>query len=453
MAGGVSGGALQLSTASASFVNMGAILPQRHAALHHLLLVQDNPGNHHHPVCGDQARNKLAQWLHRGPEHHVLLRRDRPRALLSFEQLRRRSDFHDRHQNDGQWHFIASTYHPTTGTRLYVDGGPPEAIVGGVSVAGNNAPFLVGGVTVAGVPTAIFDGMIDDVQVYGRALTCHELNMLFTQPGIESTVEADLNGDGVVDGADLAILLGAWGTPACDLDGNGVVDGADLGIVLGKWEVAEARSAWPRCPCSHGALIFRNGRARGYHFAMRYSNTCRATIIGIAALGSLALAAPAAATLFETGRQNDYGFSFSNDMFIGAHAHIHVTYELGAVIAGEAPYNASFTTPSTAYNLSMFTTGGIVASNIVIAPPTITADISCPSGIPGTREYDFDVPALPAGPKLHLRGDRRASRAPLDVPGRRWRHGNPVCLSIHHPRRLLGGRHAAWPARTAWHLA
>lgn len=47
---------------------------------------------------------------------------------------------------------------------------------------------------------------------------------------------ADLNGDGVVNGADLAILLGAWGGRGiADLDGNGVVNGADLAILLGDW--------------------------------------------------------------------------------------------------------------------------------------------------------------------------------------------------------------------------
>jgi len=51
--------------------------------------------------------------------------------------------------------------------------------------------------------------------------------------------EADLNGDAAVDGADLAILLGAWGpadedNPA-DLTGDGMVDGADLATLLGAW--------------------------------------------------------------------------------------------------------------------------------------------------------------------------------------------------------------------------
>lgn len=49
---------------------------------------------------------------------------------------------------------------------------------------------------------------------------------------------ADLNGDGVVGGADLGLLLGAWGACAgcaADLNGNGEVDGADLGLLLGAW--------------------------------------------------------------------------------------------------------------------------------------------------------------------------------------------------------------------------
>jgi len=47
---------------------------------------------------------------------------------------------------------------------------------------------------------------------------------------------ADLNGDGLVNGADLSILLGAFGGPGPgDLNGDGVVDGADLAILLGAW--------------------------------------------------------------------------------------------------------------------------------------------------------------------------------------------------------------------------
>ncbi len=45
----------------------------------------------------------------------------------------------------------------------------------------------------------------------------------------------DFTGDGRVDGADLGLMLGAWGTPDGDLNGDGLTDGADLGLMLGAW--------------------------------------------------------------------------------------------------------------------------------------------------------------------------------------------------------------------------
>ena len=49
-------------------------------------------------------------------------------------------------------------------------------------------------------------------------------------------VVGDLDGDGLVNASDLAILLGQWGgTGSADLDGNGVVDAADLAQLLGAW--------------------------------------------------------------------------------------------------------------------------------------------------------------------------------------------------------------------------
>jgi hypothetical protein len=50
-----------------------------------------------------------------------------------------------------------------------------------------------------------------------------------------SCAVADLNCDGAVNGADLAILLGGWGTANADLDGDGATNGADLAILLGSW--------------------------------------------------------------------------------------------------------------------------------------------------------------------------------------------------------------------------
>lgn len=65
----------------------------------------------------------------------------------------------------------------------------------------------------------------------------------FVGPGspIVGDSPADLDGDGNVGGADLAILLAAWGAcppkepcPA-DLDGDGTIGGADLAVLLADW--------------------------------------------------------------------------------------------------------------------------------------------------------------------------------------------------------------------------
>jgi len=70
-----------------------------------------------------------------------------------------------------------------------------------------------------------------------------DLNILlsnWTTPDEEeptTPVPGDVNGDGVVDGTDLDMLLKLWGTdaPLADFNGDGVVDSTDLAILLGNW--------------------------------------------------------------------------------------------------------------------------------------------------------------------------------------------------------------------------
>ena len=60
-------------------------------------------------------------------------------------------------------------------------------------------------------------------------------NIAVTQAGTCS--QGDLNGDGVVNAADMAILLNGWGTPAGDLNGDGTTDSLDLAILLNSWTI------------------------------------------------------------------------------------------------------------------------------------------------------------------------------------------------------------------------
>ena len=75
----------------------------------------------------------------------------------------------------------------------------------------------------------------DDVSGgYGYAMTANAIGVL----------AGDLDGDGVVGGKDLGVLLTQWGTCqpehcSADLNGDGKVDSADLGLLLAAWGTLE----------------------------------------------------------------------------------------------------------------------------------------------------------------------------------------------------------------------
>ena len=82
----------------------------------------------------------------------------------------------------------------------------------------------------------------------GRTIACTIPDvpaLLFRDPGAPParqpwarTFPADVNCDWVADGADLALVLAAWGSTAsniADIDEDGVVSGNDLAIVLAGW--------------------------------------------------------------------------------------------------------------------------------------------------------------------------------------------------------------------------
>lgn len=68
-------------------------------------------------------------------------------------------------------------------------------------------------------------------------VTAPALALAWLIPDAPPAVPGDVNGDGEVDGTDLALLLSAWGTnlPAGDFDGNGIIGGPDLAVMLGGW--------------------------------------------------------------------------------------------------------------------------------------------------------------------------------------------------------------------------
>ncbi|MSR18567.1 MAG: hypothetical protein EXS00_05255 [Phycisphaerales bacterium] len=68
-------------------------------------------------------------------------------------------------------------------------------------------------------------------------------NCAFQLLGVPSSPVAapcygDFDGDGIRGGGDLAMMLGAWGSPGGDLDGNGTTDGGDLAGLLSVFNTA-----------------------------------------------------------------------------------------------------------------------------------------------------------------------------------------------------------------------
>ncbi|MCP4497333.1 MAG: hypothetical protein GY825_11205, partial [Phycisphaeraceae bacterium] len=98
----------------------------------------------------------------------------------------------------------------------------PDTTIENTLVCGNTAePFV---------------GVFDDLGENCFATSCEDDN----EDGVVDECRpcvGDLNGDRVVDGGDLAFVLGAWGTDSDvgDINEDGFVGGADLSFILSYW--------------------------------------------------------------------------------------------------------------------------------------------------------------------------------------------------------------------------
>jgi len=81
---------------------------------------------------------------------------------------------------------------------------------------------------------AIRAEIIDDTDLV-RDETAREDYMTVRLNWTVIAAPADLTGDGVVNTADLGVLIGAWGTPGADINSDGTTDVSDLGILLAAW--------------------------------------------------------------------------------------------------------------------------------------------------------------------------------------------------------------------------
>ena len=114
--------------------------------------------------------------------------------------------------------FAITDYGPATLTITGGDGGPPT---GACCMADGDCSIM------SAIDCSFFMG----ATYQGDGSSCDDPD---SSCGGSDCI-GDLNGDLVIDGSDLAILLGFWNLPGADLDGDGNTSGPDLTILLGGW--------------------------------------------------------------------------------------------------------------------------------------------------------------------------------------------------------------------------
>ncbi len=134
-------------------------------------------------------------------------------------------------------------------------GGAPNADTFRVQISNNNGSTWAAVETVGPAGLEVNGGWIYKnlrIADYVTPTSTMKIRFIADDAGTGSVVEAavdevrisvvecgaaeDLNGDGVVDAADVAILLNNWGGSGIgDIDGSGVVDAADVAALLNAW--------------------------------------------------------------------------------------------------------------------------------------------------------------------------------------------------------------------------
>ena len=131
---------------------------------------------------------------------------------------------------------LAGTLRPT-GSLASLRGLAPQgtwSLVASDGVAGDSGQITAACIEITTAPDCNGNGIADSADIAAGTSVDADLNGVPDECGCS----ADFDGNGAVNGADLAQLLGAWGAcAACgfDLTGDGQVLGDDLAVLLSSW--------------------------------------------------------------------------------------------------------------------------------------------------------------------------------------------------------------------------
>lgn len=136
---------------------------------------------------------------------------------------------------DGEWHHIAVVLNSPdiSEALLYVDG-EPETAGGFKSHSVHTSAVENVKIGVYSTADEHFQGVIDEVSIYGRALNASEIQQVYE----EYALTGNLQKDEIVDLKDFSVLADLWGnTGECpeDLNCDEVVDFRDLMLLTEEW--------------------------------------------------------------------------------------------------------------------------------------------------------------------------------------------------------------------------
>ena len=132
-----------------------------------------------------------------------------------------------RRVDDGQWHHVAGVFDNGTLT-MYIDAGPEASVFGGSTFGTGTIRFGFIGIgseatEFDGRPnaTGYFDGDLDEVRIYDRALTQAEIAYLadtspedgqlyIPVPSVANVLDDEAEGSRAVNFRDFAVLMGQW---------------------------------------------------------------------------------------------------------------------------------------------------------------------------------------------------------------------------------------------------
>ena len=183
--GGITGNAISITRAGNGHVDMGDVLALTNINFTISVWVKSQPGDQTpESVFVSRHVELINNGYFLGDNRHTILIGQPGKALL-FAGGTNAAPTSTTSVNDGNWHHVVGV-HLLSGTQLiYVDGQLESTVFVTTGMIPSTADFFLGAVeSDTGLPESRYNGLLDEVQIYDRALSAAEIAFLSRNPGL-----------------------------------------------------------------------------------------------------------------------------------------------------------------------------------------------------------------------------------------------------------------------------